>query len=166
MGYRINRKELPPLFPTNRHQPDFWEALGQTIAIFGFLELFLAQAIFALTGTRRFSNEKECADRFEVWIKTLEHALYDTLRKLADSYGAAAKAHPNFTLENVEGLVSNIKKFAELRNVLAHGSWPSPNEAGQSTPFFVNRQKEVLAVQLMLLGFCRSKKKLQTWPML
>jgi hypothetical protein len=64
IGYWINRKELPPLFPTNRHQPDFWEALGRTIATFGFLELILAQAIFALTGTRRSSNEKECADGF------------------------------------------------------------------------------------------------------
>ena len=34
----IDRDRLPPLFPTHRHAPQFWEQLGRTIATHGFLE--------------------------------------------------------------------------------------------------------------------------------
>ena len=47
----VDLNKLPSLFPTHRHSPMFWEALGRTIATFGFLEEVLGKAIFAFTAT-------------------------------------------------------------------------------------------------------------------
>lgn len=49
----IDRDNLPGMFPTHRHEPEFWEHLGRAIASFGFLEEVLGKAIFAFTATRR-----------------------------------------------------------------------------------------------------------------
>jgi len=37
----VDFNNLPFLFPTHRHDPMFWETLGQTVATFGFLEEML-----------------------------------------------------------------------------------------------------------------------------
>ena len=37
----VDLGNLPALFPTQRHSPIFWEALGRAIATFGFLEEML-----------------------------------------------------------------------------------------------------------------------------
>ncbi|MEP1535541.1 MAG: recombinase family protein [Paracoccaceae bacterium] len=34
----IDRESLPEMFPTHRHDPEFWEHLGRAIASIGFLE--------------------------------------------------------------------------------------------------------------------------------
>jgi len=49
----VNIEELPTGFPTHKHPSEFWEALGRTVATFGFLEETLGKAIFAFTATRR-----------------------------------------------------------------------------------------------------------------
>ena len=49
-----------PTYPTHKHDPIFWEALGRTIATFGFLEEVLGKAIYAFSKTRRdMQNETE-----------------------------------------------------------------------------------------------------------
>lgn len=51
-GFVVDIDKLPANFPTHRHDPAFWEALGRTVATFGFLEEVLGKAIFAFTATR------------------------------------------------------------------------------------------------------------------
>lgn len=137
----IDRDALPPMFPTHRHSPLFWEQLGRTIATYGFLEEVLGKAIFAFTATRQYSHE-EIDAAYKAWLPQLERALTDQLWNLAESYGKAAKDNPSTTTDNVAELVEEIKRATVLRNVLCHGSWRLPDANGASVPFFVNRQKE------------------------
>ena len=137
----INRKNLPPMFPTHRHEPEFWEHLGRAIASFGFLEEVLGKAIFAFTATQRYSdNEIDAA--YEAWLPKLERALTDQLVNRAEAYGKATRDNPDTSTENVSDLVDSIRDAAVLRNVLCHGSWQTPDARGKSIPFFVNRKKE------------------------
>jgi len=138
----IDWDKLPPLFPTHRHSPKFWEQLGRTIATFGFLEEVLGKAIFAFTATRNYSPD-EIEAVYRAWLPQLERALTDQLWNLAESYGKAARDNPATTTENVEKLVEHIKEATIIRNVLCHGSWRTPNANGASVPLFINRQQQV-----------------------
>ena len=70
----IDRANLPVMFPTHRHGPEFWEHLGRAIASFGFLEEVLGTAIFAFTATRRYSQDQIDA-AYDAWLPKLERAL-------------------------------------------------------------------------------------------
>lgn len=139
----IDREQLPKLYPTHRHAPQFWEQLGRTIATFGFLEEVLGKAIFAFTATRRYSSWAEAEESFRQWLVTLEKALIDTLPQLADSYRASVQQHGELEVVNLDALVAGIKQASEIRNVLCHGSWRVPDGNGKSLPLFVNRRKEI-----------------------
>lgn len=134
--------KLPDLYPTYEHSSEFWEHLGRTVATFGFLEQVLGRAIFALTGTKPYSDS-EIEKAYEEWEAILEKALSDTLGNLIVTYQNAANNHPDFAAENFEKFIEDLREAAQIRNVLCHGSWGPPDESGSSTPFFVNRKKGV-----------------------
>lgn len=137
----IHLDSLPSGFPTHKHEPAFWESLGRAVASFGFLEETLGKAIFAFTATKPYSEEG-VQNALDKWLPQLQRALSDQLWNLIESYGKAVKEHPDSTIENLEELVEQLKEAAEVRNVLCHGSWRSPNSEGASVPFFVNRKQE------------------------
>lgn len=139
----VDASGLPDGFPTHRHDPAFWEALGRAVATFGFLEEILGKAIFAFTATRPYNDDEELQQAYEAWLPKLERALTDPLGNLIDAYGKAIREQPNAALTNVDDLLADLRKASELRNVLCHGSWRSPNANGASVPLFVNRQKLV-----------------------
>lgn len=89
----IRQDVLPDNFPTHHHAGAFWEALGRTVATFGFLEETLAKAIFAFTGTREIPAD-EIEEEFEKWLSTLQKAVSDPLGGLIDAYGKAVRQHP------------------------------------------------------------------------
>lgn len=132
----IDLDKLPPLFPTHRHLPQFWEQLGRTIATYGFLEEVLGKAIFAFTATRDYSPD-EIDAAYQAWLPQLERALTDQLWNLAESYGKAARENAATTTQNVDELVDDIKKATVIRNVLCHGSWRKPNANGASVPLLI-----------------------------
>ncbi len=134
---------LPERFPTNMHEPAFWESLGRAVATFGFLEEVLGKAIFALTATRQF-DESEIQQAYIKWLPKLERALTDPLGPLIDAYGKAVRENSNVTIENLDDLLSDLRKASQTRNILCHGSWRPPGAEGTSVPFFVNRQHEVV----------------------
>lgn len=140
--YIIDQQNLPDNFPTHKHEAKFWESLGRTVATFGFLEEILSKAIFVFTGTRQYS-EDEIDQAYEKWLPKLERVLFDPLGNLIDVYGKSVRENPSATIENLEDLISDLRKAAEIRNVLCHGSWRAPDSCGASVPFFVNRQKEI-----------------------
>jgi hypothetical protein len=139
--YILDLEALPPLFPTHKHEPMFWESLGRVVATFGFLEETLGKAIFAFTGTKPYSEE-EIQKAYDKWLPKLQNALSDQLCNLIESYGKAVREHPEATIENLDELLDDLKKAVKIRNVICHGSWQSPNAEGASVPFFVNRQQE------------------------
>jgi len=135
----IDRDKLPAQWPTHRHAPEFWEQLGRTVATFGHLEEVLGRAIFAFTATKEYSEEA-IAEALEKLLPRLEKALSDPLGNLIDVYAKSVREHQGATIENLPELVAYLRKAAEMRNVLCHGSWRIPNAEGASVPRFVNRQ--------------------------
>ena len=106
----IDRDSLPPRWPTHRHSPEFWEQLGRTVATYGFLEEVLGKAIFAFTATRPFETSAEAQEAYASWLPTLERALTDTLKPLAEAYGKAVRDNAKSTTENVDELIAAIKE--------------------------------------------------------
>jgi len=142
-GSIVDMDKLPGRFPTHRHQPAFWESLGRAVATFGFLEETLRRAIFAFTATREYpAAEAEAA--YAKWLPKLERALSDQLANLIDAYGKAVRDHGGSKITDLDGFLADLKKAADMRNILCHGSWAVPNANGASVPFFVNRKLEVV----------------------
>lgn len=71
-------------------------------------------------------------------------ALLSAAMYLIDAYGKAVRENPTATIENLDDLLSKLKKASATRNILCHGSWGIPDDNGASVPFFVNRQREVI----------------------
>ncbi len=140
--YFVDHKNLPKGYPTHLHSAEFWEALGRTIATFGFLEETLGKAIFSFTATRQFP-EDELEAEFEKWQPTLEKALSDPLGGLIDSYGKAVRPNSSATISNLDELLEDLRAASTLRNVLCHGSWRTPDDQGRSIPLFVDRRNQV-----------------------
>lgn len=141
MSHIINIDALPEMYPTHQHEPVFWERLGRVVATYGFLEETLGKAIFVFTATKPYSSEQEVQMALDDWLPKLEHALYDQLGNLIESYGKAVRQHPNATIENLEDLIEQLKEASKIRNVICHGSWRMPNSEGASIPFFIKKHE-------------------------
>jgi hypothetical protein len=133
---------LPEGFPTHKHDPEFWEALGRAVATYGFLEDTLCKAIFAFTATTRY-EESEIDEAYKAWLSTLERALVDPLGNLIDVYGKVVRNNSTATITNLDELLEDLRKASKLRNVICHGSWGPPDAKGATVPSFINKQKEV-----------------------
>jgi hypothetical protein len=140
--FEVDCGQLPSLFPTDRHNADFWEALGRAVATFGFLEQTLGKAIFAITATRKIDPD-QFEEEYKSWIPTLEKALSDALGGLIDSYEKAIQSNNNIKTEDLSNLLTSLREVAERRNVICHGSWQPPDGQGRSLPFFVDRKRRV-----------------------
>jgi hypothetical protein len=141
-GSIVDIEKLPLQFPTHRHQPGFWEALGRAVATFGFLEEVLGKAIFALTATREYA-ENEIDQALKDWLSTLEGALVDPLGSLIIQYNNSVKNHGSETIADHDWLIEQLKEAADLRNALCHGSWRAPDNEQKSHLLFVNNKKLV-----------------------
>jgi hypothetical protein len=137
----VDVKNLPTQFPTHRHPAEFWEALGRTVATFGFLERTLGKAIFSFTATREYPEE-ELEAAFEKWLPTLQRALSDPLGSLIKSYDRAVRENSKATISNLDELLEDLRKASRVRNVLCHASWRLPDKHGRSLPLFINKQNE------------------------
>lgn len=137
----VDVDSLPVGFPTHRHSSDFWQALGRAVATFGFLEEALGKAIFSFTAMRSYPDD-QIQEAYRRWLKTLERALSDPLGNLIDSYGKAVRDHGDASIENLDELIADLRAAAVVRNVICHGSWGMPDDAGRSLPLFVNKRIE------------------------
>jgi hypothetical protein len=140
-GHVVDRKRLPTAFPTHKHEPAFWEALGRAVGTFGFLEETLLKAIFAITATTPYEADKIDA-AYAAWVPTLKRSLSDPLGGLIDTYAKAVKNHRGMSVDNFAELVIDLRAACKIRNAICHGSWHSPNAEGLSIPFYINKQRE------------------------
>lgn len=138
----VDKSSLPPLFPTHLHSPSFWEALGRTVATFGFMEDVLGRAVFALDATRLYVSEEELRAAYGVWQSRLERSLYEPLGPLITMYEQALRGRQNIEPSALEVLVPALRSAAIVRNVICHSSWGEPDQSGQSVPRFMNRRLE------------------------
>ena len=138
----VDCERLPLHFPTHRHSPEFWEALGRAVATFGFLEETLGKAIFAFMATRRIPADT-IDEEYKRWLPTLEKAVTDPLGGLINAYEEAVRANSDATIPNLQDLLSHLREVAARRNVICHGSWRSPDDQGRSVPFYVDKKRGV-----------------------
>jgi hypothetical protein len=136
---RIDRRGLPNDYPTNLHQPKFWAELGRTIATFGFLEETLGRAIFAISLTTEY-DEKDIDKALEKWKSTLPLNLTDTLHPLAERFEASVKAHQEANKARAALIAAEVKRLAEIRNALCHGSWRKPDIQGKSLLHYIAKK--------------------------
>lgn len=101
----------------------------------------LARAIFALTGTREYSDDEYEAS-LEKWLPTLERALSDALGNLINTFKKAVEEHQDTNVQGFDAMVRDLRDVAKLRNVLCHGFWGPPDAIGSSLPFYVDRNGE------------------------
>ena len=138
----IDKSQLPPLFPTHRHDPAFWCSLGRAVATFGFLEEMLKKTVFALTGTVPApEDEAEAAAAVEAWGDLLERSVAQPLGFMITKFHEAAKHHPELSTSNIDEFVADLRAAAKVRNLICHGSWGAPDESGGSVPFYVIGRK-------------------------
>ncbi len=142
LGSIVDFTKLPSQFPTHKQTSEFWEVLGRTVATFGFLEEVLGKAIFSLTATTQYPENK-IEDAYEKWLPKLERTLSDPLGGLIDTFGKAVRDNHASTIVNLEDLIIDLRNISVLRNVLCHASWRPTNDNNKSRPFFVNRQNEI-----------------------
>lgn len=141
----VDLQALPADFPTHRHEANFWEKLGRAVATFGFLEEVLGKATFSFTAMKRRATAVTYAE-FEAWLRhqaELERMLTDPLSGLINQLWHAINEHPETTTEGLEELLGKLRAASRIRNVLCHGSWQAPDEAGASKPLFVDRKGEM-----------------------
>lgn len=131
----IDRASVPPMFPTHRHEPEFWEHLGGQLHPSDAWRKFWGKRSSHLLPRGGIAQTKLRQ------LTKLKKALTDPLVNLAEAYGKAMRDNPDTTTENVADLVEDIKGAAVIRNVLCHGSWRTPDANGASVPLFVDRKK-------------------------
>ena len=141
-SYKVERGSLPDEFPTHSHTGEFWESLGRTVATFGFLEEILCKAIFAIESNQQHDRE-EGQKALDKWLTKLERSLSDPLGPLIGRYREVTKGCASTEIDENGELVDMLRNASEVRNVLCHGSWRPPTNAGESIPFFVNRKQGV-----------------------
>lgn len=145
--YRVDQGQMPTDYPTHRHSGEFWEQLGRTVATYGFLEQVLGRAIFALTATRRYTQD-ELVPAYSNWLGQLERALSDPLGGLINGYDNALRNYHERPVSNLEQMVEDLRQVAQLRNVLCHGAWQVPDANGKSLPLFVDRKQRIFATSI------------------
>ena len=141
--WAIDVTKLPVEFPTHRMEADFWQSLGRAVATFGYLEVVLGRAIFALAATKPY-KESEIEAAYENWLPQLEYALTGQLSGLIDRYGKAVREHPDADDNELDFLLDKLSEASKLRNALCHGYWGSPDSRGAARPFFVDRRLRLL----------------------
>ena len=89
---------------------------------------------------------RESEEAFEAWLEKsegLEGALIDPLTGLIDRLARAVEEYSNARIPGLEDLLGQLREASRIRNVLCHGSWRSPDEAGASKPLFVERKGQM-----------------------
>ncbi len=157
-GHVIERAGLPEYYPTHAHEPVFWEALGRAVATFGFLEEVLLKAIFAITATTTYEEDKVEA-AYKAWVPTLTRSLSDPLGNLIGTYGKAVRNNTSSNIENFDALLEDLWKASKIRNAICHGSSHAPDSEGLSIPFYVNRQGEIFDTPIGLAFLTQLRKE-------
>ncbi|WP_045856511.1 hypothetical protein [Teredinibacter purpureus] len=145
----IDLENLPEYFPTQKHEGQFWEALGRAVATFGFLEDTLCRAIYAFSVTQTY-KEDEIEDALKKILVKVRRSMSDQLWGLIETFGKAVREHPEATIENLDDLIQCLKEAAEIRNVICHASWPKPNDEGFSIPRFVNKKELIFLTPISI----------------
>ena len=154
--------EYPEQFPTHRHPRKFWEELGRCIATFGCLEYVLFRAYFLFTGNKVYPVETHTVEEMKEKIRERDSevgkALSGTLWWLTIKFEKAIRDYPNAKTDGLEELLDHLKEVVDIRNMLCHAFWPSPDRNGFTKPFYFKRDFEYFDTPVNL-AFLRQTRK-------
>ena len=146
----IDKEKIPEGFPTHKHQADFWEHLGRTVATFGSLENYLVKGIYVFLvmekSDKKVNNSKDL-QVFNDWYKERNRVL---LKDMTCSLSALVKKYANLASCNslinkddvTKELLDRLDKIVKYRNLLCHAAWGLPNKEGKSLAIYVNNDEE------------------------
>ena len=132
----INRSPFGPDWPLRHGRSEFWEALGRTVATFGYLEDILARACYCLAaGTERFGPEPADIDEghFRKWLGTLDRSLTDGMGALTRRLEEVLKEDNRIPHCARTELIEQLDELRSWRNAICHGSWSFLNEDGSGS---------------------------------
>ena len=141
VGAILKISDLPDSWPTDLHDPQFWEALGRAVATFGHLELVLAQAIFAFSVTKQYPAD-QIEEEFSKWLPKLQKILAEPLGGLIAEYERVSKPRETETIDELEDFIVMLKEANKVRNAICHGYWQAPDKTGKSKAVFVNKKNQ------------------------
>ncbi len=122
------------------------DALGRCVATFGCLEYVLFQACFLFTGNKVYPVEtyslEEMEEKVREWDSEEGKALSDQLGQLIIKFEKAIRDYPNSKTDGLEELLDHLKKGVDIRNMLCHAFWPSPDRNGFTKPLYFKRDFE------------------------
>ncbi len=88
-------------------------------------------------------SEEEAHAALERWQRTLGKALTDALIGLITAYQKAVIDHGGQEMKDFNLLIVDLKKAADVRNAICHGSWGPPDAFGASRLNFVNNKLNI-----------------------
>ena len=113
---------------------DFAQALGQTIASFGWLEEIIKRTIYALDRARLADDLTH--DELQTSLTHMGNIADDSMGTLIEQLDAAMRRHPG--LHERTPITDRLAEIKQQRNLLCHASWRPTAEKGRWHPAFVN----------------------------
>ena len=123
----INRKILPAGWPLPSGDPAFWEDLGRTVAVFGYLENELATECYQLSAMSEDARRAAAAgdERFRKWYARLQRSWTDSLHALTNAFRDVLEKNDSVPRHVVKDLIDRLEDLRPWRNALCHGAWLS-----------------------------------------
>ena len=129
----IKRNNFPTDWPVNQGPSNFWQELGRTVAVFGYLEYTLASTCYALLATgERAKALLDAGDdhAFSKWFNRIERSQVDSLHGLILEFERVISESSQVPHNVREDLVERLKELKPKRNALCHGAWLSIADDG------------------------------------
>ena len=129
----IKRNNFPTDWPVNQGPSNFWQELGKTVAVFGYLEYILASTCYALLATgERAKTLLDADDDHAVskWFNRIKRSQVDSLHGLILEFDRVMR-ESSLVPHNVrEDSVKRLNELKPWRNALSHGAWLSIDDDG------------------------------------
>ena len=129
----IKRNHFPTDWPVDQGPSDFWQELGRTVAVFGYLEYILASTCYALLATGERAKALMDADddrAISQWFNRIQRTQVDSMYGLILEFERVMCESNRVPHKVREDLVERLKELKPWRNALCHGAWLSIKDDG------------------------------------
>lgn len=121
----LERRHLHPDWPLSRDNPDFWEEIGKTVAMFGNLENTLASCCYGLTQPPADIThiQPKQIKAYLNWYAEMEEMRTNSLGVLTDRFMKLLEKDGRVPHAARAELCQQMNELRPWRNALCHGAW-------------------------------------------